>query len=173
MDQEDRLEVAVIGKTVYIKPAGYATQENSLGLPDFITAMFRQGCSDVTFDLKDCPGIDSTFLGVIATAAISQEPGGRKTVVVLNAEERVRRELRVVGLMSVVAVKQEPVELPGGLRLKQIDFIHFPGTERERIKMVKRLHEELIKLNRKNRELFSGFVDMLDSELQEKESADG
>lgn len=173
MEDEGRIEVAVIDKTVYVKPVGYATQDNCLGLPDFLTTMYRQGCLGVTFDMKDCHSIDSTFLGVIASAAISRGEGGRRTVVVLNAGERVKHELRMVGLMSVVALKKGLVEPPEGLQLKQIDFVHLPANERKRIGVIKSLHEEMIKLNQKNRELFSGFVEMLSEELSEEDSAEG
>jgi anti-anti-sigma regulatory factor len=169
---EDRIEVAVIDKTVYVKPVGSATQDNCLGLPHFLTTMYRQGCLGVTFDLKDCHSIDSTFLGVIATAAISQGGHGRKRVVVLNADERVKHELSMVGLMSVVAVKAEAVEPPEGLKLKHVDFVHFPANERKRIEMIRDLHQEMVKMNEKNRELFSSFVEMLNEELLQEDGAE-
>jgi hypothetical protein len=170
--EEDRIDVAVIDKTVYVKPVGCATQDNCLGLPHFLTTMYRQGCVSVTFDMKHCHSIDSTFLGVVATAAISQDGRGRKKVVVLNADERVKHELSMVGLMSVVAVKLEPVDPPEELQLKQVDFVHFPANERKRIEMIRDLHQEMVKMNQKNTELFSDFVEMLNEELLEEDSAE-
>ena len=86
-NETGRIEVAVLDKNVYIRPIGYATQTISLGVPDFLEAMFRQGCTSVTFDLKACEGMDSTFLGVIAAAAMSRAHGGEKAVVILNDYE--------------------------------------------------------------------------------------
>ncbi len=88
---EERTEIAIVGKTVYLKPIGMATQQNCLGIPDFLETMFRIGCRHVVFDLAHCTGMDSTFLGVIADAAtaLPQVPG--KTVLVINAGERVRQ----------------------------------------------------------------------------------
>ena len=168
MSEEGRIEVAVVGKTVYVKPTGYATQNNSLGLPDFLNAMFRQGCSSVTFDLADCRGMDSTFLGVIASAAMSRIVSKSKAVVVLNADERARWELRLIGLLPAIAMRQEPVELPKKLKLAEVDFVHFPSNARARVKKIKELHEELIKLNERNKKQFAGFVEMLDVELQDE-----
>lgn len=66
----------MIERTVYLKPFGFATQQNSLGIPDFVSAMFRAGCNSVSFDLACCRGMDSTFLGVIAYAAMARAAGG-------------------------------------------------------------------------------------------------
>ena len=167
LSEEGRIDVAIIGETIYVKPTGYATQNNSLGLPDFFSAMFRQGCTSVTFDLKDCRGVDSTFLGVMAVAAMSNVRGGHKAVVVLNAGPRMTQQLRMVGLLPVVVLKEGPIQTPPDLQVKQVDLVHLPKTERERVEKIKGLHEELIKLNEKNRERFSSFVEMLELELRQ------
>ncbi len=168
MSEEGQISVAVVGKSVYVRPTGLATQNNSLGLPDFLSTMFRQGCSSVTFDLKDCRGMDSTFLGVIASAAMSRMLPRTKTVVIINASENAERQLRMIGLLPVVAVKREPVKPPDGLELAEVDFVHFPASQRARTRKIKALHEKLIKLNERNRKQFSGFLEMLEAELQQE-----
>ena len=165
MKEKDRILVAVVGKTVYVKPFGYATQRTCLGLPDFLRAMLREGCTSVAFDLAQCDGMDSTFLGVIASAALSgMEPPGKR-VIMLNAGEHVRRELHMIGLMDYLAFSSEGCQPPRSLKLSRIDFVHLPATERERLQRIKDLHEELIKLNEKNRRNFGPFVKMLGEEL--------
>jgi anti-anti-sigma regulatory factor len=164
--QKDRILGAVVEGTVYVKPVGYAVQKNSLGLPDFLEAMLRQGASKVVFDLAECEGMDSTFLGVIASVAVPQA-GGVTSAVLLNADEEARRELRMVGLLSVMAVKEETCQAPEELQLRPVDSLHLPDTERERLQRLKDLHGELIKLNEKNRRQWGAFVEMLEQELQE------
>ena len=165
--EASHIRVAVLGKNIYIRPSGYATQSVSLGVPDFLEAMFREGCTSVTFDLRDCRGMDSTFLGVIAAAAMSRAHGGQKAVVILNADERLVHELRMVGLLPLVAVRKRACEPPKDLQLSPIDFIHLPRDERERLLRIKHLHQELLKLNEANERRFAGFVDMLEEELQQ------
>ncbi|MBS3763772.1 MAG: STAS domain-containing protein [Planctomycetes bacterium] len=167
MNADGKIKVAVLGSTVYIKPLGYATQDNSLGLPGFLQAMSRQGCKQAIFDLADCQAMDSTFLGVIASAAMSCVRGDAKNVLILNANEEARRELQLVGLLPKVALKEEECELPEEIEFSQVDFVHLPNDERERVKRIKELHEELIKLNERNKENFASFVEMLNKELQE------
>lgn len=167
MEEDGRILVAVFDKTIYIKPMGHATQENCLGLPDFIKAMFRQGCMSVTFDLEDCRAMDSTFLGVVASAAMSSAHGRGKGVLIVNANEQAKHEFEMIGLVPVVAFKEEHCEPPPDLELSQIDFVHLPNNERERIEKIKEVHEQLIELNERNRRNFQGFIDMLEEELQE------
>jgi len=163
---EDRIEVAVIDKTVYLKPFGCATQRNSLGIPDFLRAMFRAGCIYVAFDLAECKGMDSTFLGVIADAATCNPSRAGKTVVVFNAGDALVQLLRRIGVLPMVSLGSAKVEPPSPIHLRQIDFIHFPKTEYQKLQTVRRLHEQLVQLNEKNRRLFGPFLAMLEEELQ-------
>ena len=163
--EQDHIEVAVIERTVYLKPFGFATQRNSLGIPDFVGAMFRAGCNSVTFDLASCKGMDSTFLGVIAEAAMARVRGRGRTVIVLNADELLARQLRRIGLLPMICLHEGQVDLPAGVELQQIDFLHFPKTEYQRIQKVKELHERLAEMNERNRLLFGPFIEMLEEEL--------
>lgn len=166
MVDDDCILVAVVEKTVYVKPVGFATQRNSLGVPDFLRDMSRQGCVNVAFDLSECVAMDSTFLGVIAAAAMAGGPGSNKAVVILNAKEEAKRELRLIGLMDLVAVREEPCELPADLELAHIDFVHRPKDDLDRIRRIKDLHKRLVRLNERNKETFGSFVDMLEEELR-------
>jgi hypothetical protein len=166
VEQEDRIEVAVLDRVVYVKPTGYARQANSLGLPDFLSAMFQQGCTSVTFDLKDCRGMDSTFMGVIAGAAMPRARPQRKAVAVINASEKLRKQLKFIGLAPVVEVFDEQVELPPGIRLAQVSAVHWPEDERARVKKIKQLHERLVELNEQNRDRFGPMLEMPEQELQ-------
>jgi len=164
--KENHIGVAVIGTNVYMKPVGLAGQENSLGVPDFLDAMFRAGCRSVSIDLRDCVAMDSTFLGVVAGAATAAPHLAGKKVVILNASEGAIRTLQRVGLLPLLCVHEGDVQPPEGIELRQIDLMHFPKTERERLVMIKNLHKELAELNELNRETFGSFIAMLEDELK-------
>jgi len=164
--EEDRIEVAIIDESVYVKPCGSATQANALGIPDFLKGMFRAGCLFVTFDLLDCQCMDSTFLGVIADAATATPHRQTKSAVIVNASEDQLRQLRRLGLLDLVKVHEEKVERPGGLVLRRIDLVNLPRTERQRLEKIRQLHEQLASLNEKNRLTFGSFLTMLDEELR-------
>jgi len=169
--EADRIEVAIVDKTVYLRPVGMALQENSLGIPDFLQAMFRAGCRRVVFDLGKCTGMDSTFLGVVADAATSLPQAPGKTVLVLNADERSICQLRRIGLLPLVSLRKDPANPPQCLQFRQIDFVHFPKTETERVSRIRDLHMKLAQLNEKNRKTFGSFIAMLDKELAQQEDS--
>jgi hypothetical protein len=158
--------VAIIDKNVYLKPFGLASQDNSLGVPDFLSAMFRAGCKSVTFDLEECTGMDSTFLGVVASAASAAPHMPGRNVVILNASVSSVGQLQRIGLLSMVCLHQEAVEPPPGLELREIDFMHFPKTEYQRLERILQLHQELAQLNEKNQQNFGSFLAMLAEELR-------
>ena len=172
MREQDYIGVLIVNKgakSIYLRPVGYATQDNSLGIPDFLECMFRQGCVRVAVDLKDCLAMDSTFLGVIADAATNLPRRAGKPVLILNAAERDIKEFRTVGLLQLVNVVEHPIEIPEGVEFMKADFVHFPSTERERIERVKYLHEQLVKLNERNKKVYGSFISMLQDELKESE----
>jgi anti-sigma B factor antagonist len=167
MPDEERIEVAIVGDNVYLKPFGRACQNNCLGLPDFLDGMFREGCVKAAFDLADCTGMDSSFLGVIASAATVDPQRIGQTVVILNASAPLIVGLQRVGLLQLVNVIDEPVTPPEDVALRPVDLMHLPSTERQRISQIKVLHEHLAKLNDKNKVTFGPFLKMLDAELQD------
>jgi len=172
VDDESYIGVLIIEKSVYLKPVGYATQDNSLGIPTFLRAMFRCGCTKVAIDLENCRGMDSTFLGVMADAATNLPKHGETSLVILNASDKNKQELATVGLLPLVKIVEKPYHPPAGLDLQKVDFFHLPDSDTERIKEIKRLHEQLVNLNEKNKEQFGSFISMLEEELQETKASD-
>ena len=55
---------------VVVRIDGRACFQNSAGLKEFVTEMIKQGKSRFVFDFQHCASMDSTFLGVLAAAAM-------------------------------------------------------------------------------------------------------
>ncbi len=169
---QDHLQVAVLGKNVYVKIYGFATQQNCLGIPDFLDAMFRVGCTSAVFDMSDSRGVDSTFLGVVADAATALSHRRGKSVVVLNADRKVKRQMQRVGLLPLIRLREEKVELPEDVELREVDFLDFPANEQDRLERIRDLHQRLVDLNEGNRQLYGSFITMLGEELKKACEAD-
>ena len=56
---------------VVIRIEGRASFQNSASLQQFLSEMRRQGRSRFVMDFQACTSMDSTFLGVLAGAALS------------------------------------------------------------------------------------------------------
>src|SRR5882724_13443483 len=56
---------------VVVRIDGRASFQNSASVRDFIDEMVRQGKTRFVLDFQNCASMDSTFLGVLAGAALS------------------------------------------------------------------------------------------------------
>lgn len=90
---------------VVIKIDGRASFQNSGPVKDFITRMMAQGKVRFVVDFKGCQSMDSTFLGVLAGAAIQLRkltPPGSFTLVRMG--ERNLELVRNLGLHRLASV---------------------------------------------------------------------
>ena len=155
-------EVALTQGLLYVRVIGLATLANAGPVEDLAEQSLRDGCVRVVFDLKECAGMDSTFLGVIAAAALFDERDRPADVTVVNASPGNRSLLEDVGLMELVRVPTETVS-PPDVELRPLCAA---TQERNRVRLAVDTHRKLMDLNEANREAFGRFVDILESQLE-------
>ena len=102
---------------VMVRIEGRASFANSGGLQDFFTAMFKHGRKSFVVDFLNCTSMDSTFLGVLAGAALElrrQQPPGSLTLV--RVAERNLELIRNLGLhrLATVDAGHFPMSFHGG-----------------------------------------------------------
>lgn len=90
---------------VVVRIDGRASFLNSGSLKDFLAGMIQQGKRRFVVDFRQCASMDSTFLGVLAGAAIElrrQNPPGQLTLV--RVGERNLELIRNLGLHRLAVV---------------------------------------------------------------------
>lgn len=90
---------------VLVRIEGRASFSNSGGLKDFFSEMFQQGKSRFIVDFQQCTSMDSTFLGVLAGAALEarrKTPPG--TLTLARVGERNLELIRNLGLHRLAVV---------------------------------------------------------------------
>src|SRR5690348_5377842 len=90
---------------VIIRIEGRASFQNSACLHDFFAEMLRQGKTRYVLDFLHCTSMDSTFLGVLAGAALQLRkhvPPGR--LICARVGERNLELIRNLGLHRLVTV---------------------------------------------------------------------
>lgn len=90
---------------VAIRVEGKATFKNSSTIKDFIAKMIADGKRSFVIDFEACTGMDSTFLGVIAGAALQlrkSEPRG--SLVLSHLNERNDELVHNLGLNRLLTV---------------------------------------------------------------------
>lgn len=90
---------------VMIRIEGRASFQNSASLRDFMSEMRRQGRTRFVMDFKNCTSMDSTFLGVLAGAALDlRKSGAGGSLVVCRVGERNLELIKNLGLHRLLVI---------------------------------------------------------------------
>jgi hypothetical protein len=157
-------EVAVGDRAVYVRVHGLGSMNNCLCLRDFLDDMLREGRNFIVFDLADCTGMDSTFMGCIAGVATEEVKGRPVGVAVVNAADNLVKLLEGVGLDELVFIDPEPFASDNATyhRLEE------QATESERLRLIKSAHENLINLSAENEQIFGDLVRTIEREMKHR-----
>src|SRR6187551_2250186 len=128
---------------VVVRIEGRASFQNSTALRDFIMEMLTRGKSRFVLDFQQCTSMDSTFLGVLAGAAIElrrQTPPG--TLTLARVGERNLELIRNLGLhrLATVDAGTFPMNFANGTQALDAKA----RTEIESARLVLEAHENLI-----------------------------
>ncbi len=100
------------GPTVWIRIEGKGTFQNSPGLKEFSCQMIGLGRRAFVVDLKNCPAMDSTFMGTLAGLALGLREKGDGDLWVVNRNERNAELLAGLGLDALFSEGPAPVACP-------------------------------------------------------------
>jgi anti-anti-sigma regulatory factor len=144
---------------VVIRIDGRASFQNSGCLRDFVMEMLRQGRRRFVLDFQRCAGIDSTFLGVLAGAALElkKPPGG--SLVAARVGQRNLELMRNLGLHRLLVV-DSGVDQPGAEQCKT-ELNCEPKSEIETARMILEAHENLVNADESNRAKFQDVLAFL------------
>lgn len=152
---------------VLVRVEGRAAFTNSGSLRDFVQEMVRQGKPRFVLDLQQCTSMDSTFLGVLAGAALQLRkltpPGG---LTLVRVGERNLELIRNLGLHRLATVDS------GGFRM-EFDGSGAQGlseqkkSEIESAKLVLEAHENLVTADSANAAKFQDVLSFLRSRVAE------
>ena len=173
--REDHYLVAASQKSFYVRVIGMATMTNSAGLQEVLADFRGRGFRRFIFDLGECTGIDSTFMGTMLGVAMEEnvDPGGEErpsgadvpvTVDLVNASSYLTDLITGVGIDRVLRLHSEPVELPR-MDLRRLQDL--PQDPMRRIRSMVAAHENLVRLGGSNLEKFGAMLDALRRELGE------
>lgn len=94
--------MAVIGKANYL---------NCRNVGEFFSTAITRGCSKIVVDCSQCAGMDSTFLGMVAGAALKIHKTGGEMVLV-NLNDRNRELIDNLGIFKLVKIAEDPSAMP-------------------------------------------------------------
>jgi anti-sigma B factor antagonist len=151
---------------VVIRIDGRASFQNSACVRDFVTEMLRRGRTRFVIDFQHCASMDSTFLGVLAGAAIElRKPATNGSLVAARVGQRNLELLRSLGLHRLLTL--DPAPAPG------VDRCNMPlacekKSEIETARLVLEAHENLVNADELNRGKFQDVLAFLRSRVEQK-----
>ncbi len=152
--------VARSDDTVYVRVSGLGTMHNAMTLRAFGERMAEEGFQRLLIDLDACDGVDSTFMGVLVGL---RGLFGADMLVVLNANAHCMDQMSSVGLHHLLTFSDKPQPLPD-----EVELTPLPAGElsaRERLELMRKAHQALVEIDRRNRDKFGAFLDALDAQL--------
>jgi anti-sigma B factor antagonist len=151
---------------VWIRPEGRGTFIESPLVENFVNAALETGRTGFVVDLEACPGMDSTFMGMLAGLGITFRRRGAGKLTILGTTEKTKASLIELGLHYLSSI--EPAEGPWKGRLDEFRSGLIPiaeDDETDKESHVLKCHENLCVADDKNLERFKTVLDLLGSDL--------
>lgn len=158
------IEAAYSDSTLILRVIGLGNMNSALVMRDFITdSMKEKSVSKIILDLKDCTGLDSTFMGtMVCVEGIMHDVSS--DLMLCNISEHNMSLLKMLGVDKLLNVC-------GNVGIPELDFTPIsllPADPEARIELIRHAHKCLIKADEKNHERFGNFLAVLEAEIQEK-----
>ncbi len=148
-----------------VKVDGRVNFSNSGPLRDFFDRVIASGKNRFIIDFHECTGMDSTFLGILAGAALQLrklDPPG--TVLLCRLGERNFELIRNLGLHRIMEV--DPGEHVFGGEASPLPAAREGETPSEKARMVLEAHENLVKADEENRGKFQDVIAFLRNQME-------
>ena len=150
---------------VLVRIEGRASFTNSGSLKDFFAEMARQGKTRLVVDFQQCTSMDSTFLGVLAGAALElrrRAPSG--TLTLIRVGERNLELIRNLGLHRLAIVDAGTFALNFVGEVQALDAK--ARTEIESARLVLEAHESLVTADADNATKFQDVLAFLRNRVE-------
>ena len=167
MSTQSNILVGCSSKIVWVRVEGKGSFLNSSGLKEFAREMINRGHREFVVDLRNCPVMDSTFMGTLAGIALRLREIGQGNLHVTNLNDRNRDLLRNLGLDQLFAIDLCGVNAPDNAN-RSLDTP--PGGDRvSQAQTMLEAHEALVEAVPENMTKFKDVLDYLKQDLDHTE----
>lgn len=153
---------------VLVRIEGRASFVNSGSLRDFFTEMLKQGRSRFVVDFQNCTSIDSTFLGVLAGAALElgrRTPPGALTFA--RVGERNLELIRNLGLHRLANIDASGAGMEASSPSGAQALTDKARSEIESARLVLEAHENLVTADAANAAKFQDVLAFLRNRVEQ------
>jgi len=126
--------------------------------------MVNRGFREFVVDLKNCPVMDSTFMGTLAGVALRLRELGQGHLKVVNLNERNQDLLTNLGLDQLFTIGVSPQESPV-TQPAQEALPATPAGKEEQTRTMLEAHEAVVEANPENAAKFKDVLEFLKQDL--------
>jgi len=169
-----RLSFQKQDREAWIRISGRATLQISGTFKALVRALLEQGCRRFRIDLSECPGMDSTFVGILTRLAIdSREPSApeprAESIELVYANPHITHLLDTLGLVEFFAIVED-LESPAPERYTPFEPEASATTQSGLTRTLYEAHKTLSDLSPSNKEKFESVLECVKEELAEQEA---
>ena len=160
--------VGTTNKIVWIKVEGKGSFLNSAGVKEFSKEMVNRGHREFVVDLRNCPVMDSTFMGTLAMIALRLREIGQGSLHVINLNERNHDLLTNLGLDQLFSMDACGIKDGSPSTRKPLDTIPSADHSSQAETMLE-AHEALVEADHDNLTKFKDVLEYLKQDLHRAE----
>ena len=160
--------VGTANKIVWIKVEGKGSFLNSAGVKEFSKEMVNRGHREFVVDLRNCPVMDSTFMGTLAMIALRLREIGQGSLHVINLNERNHELLTNLGLDQLFSMDACGVK-DGGPALRNAPEPAAAPDRAAQAETMIEAHEALVEAAPENLTKFKDVLEYLKQDLHRAE----
>jgi anti-anti-sigma regulatory factor len=173
----DYIDVAVYDTDAFIRVRGRGCFKNSPAVKLFCHEAQGRGCERFVFEMADCLGMDSTFMGMLAGLAVSLRSGAGNPIIMINLSDHNADLLKTLGLDLLLDSLGEEGTL-AGLQDRMSDVIDFslidcPDPQsRITIETMLAAHQQLVDVDQDNFPKFKDVIKYLEKSVSDLAEGD-
>ncbi|MGD1978431.1 MAG: STAS domain-containing protein [Akkermansiaceae bacterium] len=162
MNEPNPIYSRIFDSHIWIRPEGRGTFQESAIIKELVERCLEQGAKAFVVDLEACPGMDSTFMGMLAGFGIDFRKTGRAKLAIVGTNEKTLASLKELGLQHLLVI--EPANGPWIERWDEarsdLELIDLKSTI-DREEHILECHQDLCEADEANFEKFSTVLEML------------
>jgi anti-sigma B factor antagonist len=156
--------VGTANRTVWVRVEGKGSFLNSTGLKEFSKEMINRGHREFVVDLRNCPLMDSTFMGTLASVGLALRGLGQGELRVINLNERNRDLLTNLGLDQLFTIVLDGVPVAAE-PARQQPLTEAPADKLTQKQTMLEAHEACVEADGANAAKFKDVIEYLKQDL--------
>lgn len=140
---------------VWIRIEGRGSFQNSSALKEFSRKLIDEGRRQFVVDLKNCPAMDSTFMGTLASLAIRLNDSGGGDLWVVNRNERNADLLAGLGIDTLFSDKPLRAAHNGDCK----EAVHHAADKAATREVIHEAHAACVAVDPRNAEKFKDVLE--------------